>query len=606
MVQLKDGRAPDGRDGRGGLARLGTACLALACLPLPGGAQTPSLDSQQLQLQKQRETDLRRGFEPRPEGPLPEPVVTTPLRLTFDEQGCAPIRSLRLTGRFSEDFGWLIPAAAGRTGDDSPVGHCLGPTAISQLRKRLLGALVARGYVTSRVDIGVPLASDPSRELVLTLLPGLVNRIRLDAGSAESRRSVAAAIPATPGQPLRLRDLEQGLENLKRIPTADTDIVMEAPASPERSERPDAPNAPAGPDGDDTAPSDVGLSDLVVRYAQGRPLRLNLALDDGGSRATGRRQGTATVSWDNPLGLDDMLYFSAGRGLEQQDVHGTRSTTLNYALPWGYWLFGATASRNRYHQSVPGANQDYVYSGASSNAELRVQRTVWRDASARTSAGLKTFRRSSANFIDDTEIEVQRRITGGWEASLAHHHFIGEAVLDASLAWRQGTGAYGALPAPEEAFGEGSSRMRLAVADIAVIQPLAVAGQRLRLSSIWHAQWNRTPLTPQDRIAIGSRYTVRGFDGETFLMGERGWFLRNEIAGTVAAGQEAYVGLDAGRVGGPSTARLAGRGLVGGVLGLRGTWRSLSYDVFVGKPLHKPDSLRTARTTVGFNASCSF
>ena len=30
-------------------------------------------------------------------------------------------------------------------------------------------------------------------------------------------------------------------------------------------------------------------------------------------------------------------------------------------------------------------------------------------------------------------------------------------------------------------------------------------------------------------FSIGGRYTVRGFDGEASLMGERGWLLRNDI-----------------------------------------------------------------------------
>ena len=58
----------------------------------------------------------------------------------------------------------------------------------------------------------------------------------------------------------------------------------------------------------------------------------------------------------------------------------------------------------------------------------------------------------------------------------------------------------------------------------------------------WRAQWNRTPLAPQDRFSIGGRYTVRGFDGELTLMGERGWVLRNEIGLPVGAGQELYAG----------------------------------------------------------------
>lgn len=42
----------------------------------------------------------------------------------------------------------------------------------------------------------------------------------------------------------------------------------------------------------------------------------------------------------------------------------------------------------------------------------------------------------------------------GWEAALAHRAFIGQATLDLSLAYRRGTGAFAALHAFEEAFGE--------------------------------------------------------------------------------------------------------------------------------------------------------
>ncbi|KAG1253636.1 hypothetical protein G6F66_015093 [Rhizopus arrhizus] len=42
----------------------------------------------------------------------------------------------------------------------------------------------------------------------------------------------------------------------------------------------------------------------------------------------------------------------------------------------------------------------------------------------------------------------------GWELGLGHRHFIGKATLDVNLAYRKGTGAFNALRAPEEAFGE--------------------------------------------------------------------------------------------------------------------------------------------------------
>lgn len=201
---------------------------------------------------------------------------------------------------------------------------------------------------------------------------------------------------------------------------------------------------------------------------------------------------------------------------------------------------------------------------------------------------------------------MQHRVTSVLELSATHRHYLGDATVEASLAIRRGTGAFGAQPAPEENAGEGTSRLRMTVFDLAYLKPFKLFDEKVQLSSTWRGQWNQTPLTPIDRMAIGSRYSVRGFDGESSLLGDRGWFWRNDFAWSMAPGHEAYLGLDAGQVGGPSTALLAGTGLAGGVLGLRGgtpTWR---YDFFVGRPIHKPASFQTARTTVGFNLSCTF
>lgn len=280
---------------------------------------------------------------------------------------------------------------------------------------------------------------------------------------------------------------------------------------------------------------------------------------------------------------------------------------MHFSMPFGYWLLGLTHSTYTYHQSVAGANQTYIYSGESSNNEIRLSRQVWRDAVSKTTIGVRGWQRSSSNFIDDTEIAVQRRRMAGWEISASERLFINNATLDASIAYRRGTGAMQALAAPEEAFGEGTSRPRLITADALFNQPFAVAGQRLRYTFVWRAQWNDTPLVPQDRFAIGGRYTVRGFDGESLLAAERGWLVRNDLALALGgSGQEAYLGVDLGRVGGRTADLLVGKQLAGAVIGVRGSYQGLAYDFFIGKPIDKPEHFRSANTTTGFNLNWSF
>ena len=59
-----------------------------------------------------------------------------------------------------------------------------------------------------------------------------------------------------------------------------------------------------------------------------------------------------------------------------------------------------------------------------------VSRLVWRDAVRKTTLSARGWSRNSKNYIDDTEIEVQRRKVTGWEAAIAHREFIGSSTLD--------------------------------------------------------------------------------------------------------------------------------------------------------------------------------
>ena len=46
--------------------------------------------------------------------------------------------------------------------------------------------------------------------------------------------------------------------------------------------------------------------------------------------------------------------------------------------------------------------------------------------------------------------------------------------------------------------------------------------------------------------------------------------------------------------------------LTGAVIGLRGNYKQLNYDVFVGGPLDKPENFQTHHRTAGFNLTLSF
>lgn len=532
--------------------------------------------------QIERERQLRERLEPTPDVRTGERPALDDSHFPAEESPCFTIESIHLGGEDADHFQWVLREAFhdSQGEPDLTLPRCLGAGAINLIMRRMQNALIARGYVTTRI-LAQPQDLNRGR-LELTLLPGRIRHIRM-ADESQGRAAFRHALPMREGAILNLRDLEQALENFRRLPTAQSSLDI-VPAT-EKTARP-------------------GESDVVVDWRQRTPLRATFSVDDSGSETTGKYLGNITLSADNWLSMNDLFYVNymedLGGGLDGE--RGTQGHTLHYSFPLGYWQFAITGSENDYHQSVAGLSQTYSYSGESNNGEARLSRLIHRDSVRKLSLSFGGWTRSSRNFIDDTEVEVQRRRMAGWLAGIAYSEFVGTALLDLNLDFRRGTGAHASLQAPEENFNEGTARPKIILASTRLQLPFMLGEQHLRLNTLWRAQWNRTPLVPQDNFSIGSRYTVRGFDGERVLAADRGWLLRNDLGWRIGA-QELYVGLDYGQVSGNDTGHLLGTHLGGAAMGVRGQYRWLAYEWFVGTPLHQPEGFDGAGHVSGFNLS---
>lgn len=561
----------------------GTAVSALAgmlfTLALPVLAATPSdvseqgaaaLDAREQLRQQERERALREQNAPQADTRLARPDVALP-DYPVHENPCFTINQIRLVGESADRFQWSLDAAA------DAKGRCLGGQGIVLVINKVQNAILAKGYVTTRV---MAQEQDLTKGvLTLTLQPGRVGDIRFDQ-PVSWRGRLWNALPASSGDILNLRDIEQGLDNFRRVPSATADINI----------------VPGRHD---------ATSDLLVNWKEARPVRLSLGLDDSGSKSTGRYLGSATLALDAPFAQNDLFYANVGKDVFQHGPFGNRSHTLNYFFPVGNWGFAANYNDYTYHQNIPNANEVLRYSGKSDNVQLTVSRLLYRDQSHKTTLNLRGYRKHSTNAVNDIDIDQQKRRTAGWELGLNQRSYLGTATLDANISWRRGTGAFNALPAPEESRHEGSARTGILLGDLSVNQPFTLGEQPWRVYTSLRGQWSPNALTPQERMAIAGRYTVRGFDGEQMLSGEKGLLWRNDIAWNVfARGHELYLAADYGRVDGPGTRYLVGNQLAGSAVGVRGAlWGRFSYDLFAGLPLYKPSGFHTSGATAGFSVN---
>jgi hemolysin activation/secretion protein len=195
--------------------------LFLISLPVLALAQISQGD-QELLRQQERERVLRQQMETSRSVRLESPVKDSG-RLPANEIPCTRIKLLSLHSEDNKKILWVLDAAntAANNDADPAICRCLGAQGIATLIGRIQNTILQRGFITTRV-----LAAQQdlqSGTLTLTLLPGRIRQIRFAEGS-NSRATKWNAVPAQAGDLLNLRDIEQALENFKRIPSADADI----------------------------------------------------------------------------------------------------------------------------------------------------------------------------------------------------------------------------------------------------------------------------------------------------------------------------------------------------------------------------------------------
>ncbi|QKI75477.1 ShlB/FhaC/HecB family hemolysin secretion/activation protein [Achromobacter xylosoxidans] len=468
------------------------------------------------------------------------------------------------------------PSATMRRASEGVLGQCVGGQGLQALQAHLMARLIDRGLITARVL--VPEQSLASGTLTLRYVPGRIAGVKSDGAPGWWR----TALPTWPGGEVNQRDLDQALENIRRL-AGQADASIDVAPGPE-----------------------LGDSDIIIKPGTGKRWHAYVGGDNAGMESTGKNQVNAGLTLDSPLFLYDQLSVSwnSNADLRNNDA-GSRAASINYSIPFGYWTLFAGASKSRYRQTVAGFEEPIVYGGTSKQIEAGVSVVPYRGASYKGTAMLKFLRKRANSTLNDIDIEVQRRDVVGYEFSYGHRQYIDQMVLDL------GGGVRGTLPQfsdqPGYVYGDPdwNGRSTILTANAGLYLPFKVAGQQLAYQANWQIQHAKTPIVPADYFTIGNRYAVRGFDGQMTLAAEDGWTLRNDLSLNLGnLGQQLYTGLDAGRVGGPSAEYLASRTLVGAVAGLRGRIAipgaanavNASYDLSAGWPLKKPDNLKTQST----------
>lgn len=449
-------------------------------------------------------------------------------------------------------------------------GHCLDKKGLSSLRERLQWQLVADGYITSHVTFTENSYMDGT--LYLTLIPGRLSSIEHHEDSHGYAR-LNMVFPIRQGDLINLRNLEQGLDNLQRLPSvsATMDVVLNR--------------------------EDLS-SQVVVKRQQSRFWRINTFLDNAGNYTFGRYRAGATLFFDNLLSLSELTYFSAISEIDNHPDKGNSHFVLHSSVPFGYWLLSLTGSQGSYYQSLLVGDTAFKYQTRWRTLDMQIQRLLARGYNYKTIGYLGTIIRKSNRFFADIELEIQRGDTVDWQLGLQHLYYTHWANVGGGINYQQGVSWSGARPSPGS---DNFSLSRLINITASLDIPFMLGQQRFHYQPIFNQQYTHSNLPTQDHFSIGGRHSVRGFSSGNVLTGVQGWFFKNDVVWiNQRLANQLYVGLDYGEVRKKGGQSLSGKRLVGGVLGVRGRYYKFGYDFNIGLPLDKPGGLNTDPMVLGF------
>ncbi|EMD9272595.1 ShlB/FhaC/HecB family hemolysin secretion/activation protein [Cronobacter malonaticus] len=485
-----------------------------------------------------------------------------------EEQPCYPVNAIQIENKNAVAH-WMSFQDVVR----SVKGKCVGINGLKMIHKTVQNRLIEHGYITTRVLI--PAQDLKSGTLKFQILPGTISEIVFKGDGGKYIHAINN-FPERQGDVLDLRGLEQGLENLQRTPGSEANIQLLPGTKP-------------------------GETRVEVTRTQPKHWRLGAWADDSGSKYTGRYQSGLAFYLDNLTSLNDMFYAAYGGGLKNEDGRRSDNVSAFYSVPWGYWQLELYGSKYRYTQTIHDSVSSYLYSGIEKYLSAQLSRVIYRSASQKTTLALKAFRRDSTYLLNDVEIEVQRRKTSNWKLSLEHLTYLPFGQVKASLGYQKAAHWFNELEDAEEQVGSADPQARIITMGVDGAFPFKLGKLSLSYEPHFMSQTSPDRLTQPDKFTIGNRWTVRGFDGETTIYADKGWYLRNDINLNLPQwGMQPYLGLDYGEVKGSKNDYWSGKQLAGAALGVRGVKGKFGYDLFAGVPLMKPEELHTSPFTLGF------
>ena len=455
--------------------------------------------------------------------------------------------------------------------------RCLGQAHISNLLKRINNIYIKKGYITSRAYLkGQDLSTGV---LHIYLFEGKLENIFYNG---KQSYETLTAFPHLQEKLLNLRDIEMGLDQLNRLPRNEATLNLQAGTK-------------------------EGYSLINILNKEKKILSGSLSVNSTGIETTGKGQGTAQLYADNLFHLNSQLSLNVNGSLEQLEEKRSQGYSIDWSIPYGYFLFSAGYREFLYRSTIYGENSNYISSGASVDYHTNLDYTFYRDANLILKSNIGLTFKQNLNFIANELIQTSStKLTVGNIGVNAAYTF-DNSQLNVNFTVHQGLKLFDPVLNSYHAYKK--AQFTKYTLDASLNTSFTMYKMPFSLSSTLSGQYSNDKLYSPELISIGGLYTVRGFSYMGYY-GEIGAYSHNDLTYThtmklFGKGMQLspYLGFDMGVV---EYDKDIYKYMVGSGFGIKINYLKASLSFDFGAPLFAYEPIAEENYTSSFSLSYQF
>jgi hemolysin activation/secretion protein len=454
-------------------------------------------------------------------------------------------------------------------------GQCLYLSDINDIMDKINEAYIDKGYISSRAYL--PQQDLTNGTLTIQIVEGHLEGIHGENeqifGTDKISNQLKTAFPNTIDQPLNIRDIEQGLDQINRLGSNNASMNM-------------------------LPGNNTGGSVLNITNEKSKSWHIVTGIDNSGTESTGIFQGSIDASYDDLFGINDYINLTFKHDLDNSTRKDSRNVSLKYEVPYGYWTFSYGLNYFDYVSEVDGISQKFKTHGNSLNQTLSVNNVIHRNQTSKTTLNGSLVLKKNENYFADTKLDVSSRKLTIASISASHSRKIPNGFLFGNFSYSRGLKWMGAfentptsLDAQFDRFSVDANAVKLFDFGLEQYNP--------QLNILAHGVISPDNMFSSEQISIGGPYSVRGFKGES-ISGDNGGYVRLDLSTTLPSFNNAsvdntlgtlipYVGFDIGTIKKDSETSNEGGTLKSVSCGLKNSNAPLSFEINYSRPISAPD-----------------